>query len=166
MIDLQNVIVAASVVTTFVILPIKQKPLTRKDLEERYEEIVSKLPKLRYVELCELLNDKANPNLWDHAFGAGGQVSRIRRAILLLQLVQLRHSEGATTKQEAWLAWRRLLGQSFYTAISLVCLPVRRLRDKAALKSIELHCALILRTNTICVTNGSPKCLLRLDELL
>jgi hypothetical protein len=159
-----ELLVATTVATTAVMLPLRHLPLTRFQLLQQYQEKIAKLPPLDVMRLMDVLED--GTNIWHLSYGVGGQIDRIRRARLLRELVQLRWLEQRVPKQQATLVWVKLLEQEAFSIASLFFWAVPFIRNKAAKRSIAAYCFIASRTSTICVTNGSPECLLKLDELL
>jgi hypothetical protein len=161
-----EILVATTVATTVIMLPLRHLPLNRIQLEQQYKETIDKLPPLDVMRLLDVIEQDHDCNTWHLSYGVGGQIDRIRRARLLRRLVQLKWLEDRVPKQQANLVWMKLLEQEAFTAASLFFWAVPFIRNKAARRSIQAYCFIASRTSTICVTNGSPECLLKLDELL
>jgi hypothetical protein len=103
-----ELLVATTVATTAVMLPLRHLPLTRFQLVQQYQEKIAKLPPLDVVRLMDVLED--DTNTWHLSYGVGGQIDRIRRARLLRELVQLKWLEQQVPKQQARLVWDEAAG--------------------------------------------------------
>jgi hypothetical protein len=126
------------------------------------------MPPFHYEDLCELViedPEHGDSYFWDKSEGIIGVLHRLKTSFRCLQLIQAHRQEGKIYKSDARYVWKRMARQMGYSLLTLTLGPTH-MRIVAARQALNSYCELIMRTYSVCYSDGGPACLLTLRDLL
>jgi hypothetical protein len=149
---------------------------TDRDYLGTCEHLVKLLQKLPFRNQYEHLSGFADfvqqdyAKMWEESGGLLGIIARLYISMICVRLIQIHYRDGRLSRDDARYIWNKIALQALFSLLSLpeslLCRIWSEMPRLSTAASIGYYCEIVLRTNTLCVSPGSPACILQLNELL